>query len=218
MTHSRVHVGGTSRPLGWGIITLAAIALLTGCTAATTADDAAPATQSSRVATPSPSQATPEAVDSGPTPAATPTSSQAPDSGPTEAPDLPVVEGKLDEDVELPTGVSVSVTSVRATSVKAETPGETSGPAVKVVVAVTNDSEDTYDVDSAVVALYTPDGELGIPTLAGGTDVLSGTLKPGAETRGTYVFMLDPAKGRDIIVSVNYAAGEPVAEFTGRSS
>ncbi len=137
--------------------------------------------------------------------------------GPTEQPELPIVEGEIDEEIELSTGFVVALGSITTTTVEAETPGDVAGSAVAVVVSVTNTSSETQSVDSAVVTLETPEGDLGIPTIAGGAAPLGGDIAPRESAEGRYLFMLDPADGRDITISVNYAAGEPVAQFTGRT-
>ena len=91
------------------------------------------------------------------------------------------------------------------------------GPALRVSVAARNQSGEPQEVDSAVVTLITDDGEVGVGTTAGSPSPLSGMVEPGATVSGTYVFMLDPASGRNVTVTVNYAAGEPLAVFTGRT-
>ncbi|WP_232225430.1 hypothetical protein [Leucobacter salsicius] len=155
------------------------------------------------------------------TPASQPAPPVKPESagsvGPVEQPELPAVDGELDETIKLSTGFTVALDSISATTVKAETPGDVAGPAVEVVVQVTNVSKEPQRVDSAVVTLETDEGDLGIPTIAGGASALKGELAPQESTKGHYLFMLDPAEGRDISISVNYAAGEPVAKFTGRT-
>lgn len=144
---------------------------------------------------------------------------QAPDDptheGPTAAPALPEVNGELEEAIALPTEVTVSLTSITSTRLTAETPGEVTGPAVIVEVQVTNDSEAPQTISSATVSLAAEDGEMGIPTSADPNDPLHGEVAPGATAEGVYVFMLDPADGRSVTVSVNYSAGDPVAVFTG---
>lgn len=193
-THAGFNVRGR-----W-LIACAVTALLgaTGCTAAPDAGSqtpGSPASNSSPSTTPAPAGSV----------------------GPTEQPELPLEEGALDEQIELSTGFVIELDSVTTTAVEAETPGDVSGPAVEVVVTVTNTSSETQSVDSAVVTLETPDGDIGIPTLAGGAVHLAGEVAPRASAEGRYLFMLDPADGRDITISVNYAAGEPVARFTGRT-
>lgn len=137
--------------------------------------------------------------------------------GPTEQPDLSVLTGKIDEKIKLPTGVEVTLKSVTTTNVEVETPGDIAGPAAVVVVTVTNTSAETQNVDSAVVTLETDDGGLGIPTTAGNAAPLKGDIAPDSSAEGRYLFMLDPASDRAVTISVNYAAGEPVAQFTGRT-
>lgn len=135
--------------------------------------------------------------------------------GPTEAAALPTTTAPLDEAIEFDTGVVVEIVAVEPITVAAETPGEISGPALRVRVAARNDSGEPQAVDSAVVTVVADDGELGIGTTAGSPSPLSGVIEPGGTAEGTYVFMLDPAAGRDVTVSVNYAAGQPLAVFTG---
>lgn len=138
--------------------------------------------------------------------------------GPRTPAPLPTETAKIDEPVGFETGISVELASVKAASVTAETPGEVSGPAVVVSIRVTNDSTDSVNLDSAVVTLSADKGGYGVGTTAGSPKPLSGNLKPGASADGKYVFMLDPAKGRSVSISVNYGAGEPVAVFTGKTS
>jgi hypothetical protein len=87
-----------------------------------------------------------------------------------------------------------------------------------VTVSVTNDTTGSIDLSSAVVNLSAVDGEYGVGTTAGSPRPLTGDLAPGGSALGTYVFMLDPAAGRDVNVTVNYGAGEPVALFTGKTT
>lgn len=141
----------------------------------------------------------------------------APEGPKTPAP-VPTESAKIDAPVDFETGVTVSLKSVKSTTVTARTPGEISGPAVVVTVAISNDSTDTVNVDSAVVSLTADKGGFGVGTTAGDPKPLAGDIAPGKSVTGTYVFMLDPAKGRSVTVSVNYGAGEPVAVFTGKSS
>ena len=104
------------------------------------------------------------------------------------------------------------------TDIKPETPGEYAGSAVVVNVSVRNDSDSVQSVDSAVVMLSAADGEVGIATTAGPNRPLRGNVPVGGKVEGSYVFMLEPAKKRKVTVTVNYAAGEPVVEFSGSTA
>jgi hypothetical protein len=138
--------------------------------------------------------------------------------GPTAAPELPEVQAAADEEIALPTDVVVALSSISTTMLSAETPGETSGPAVVVTVTVTTGSDQAQDVGSAVVSLDSDDGVVGVPTWAAPYAPLEGEVAAGETVEGTYVFMLDPAAGRSVTVRVNYSAGEPLAVFTGQTS
>ncbi|MET4099763.1 hypothetical protein ABIB37_002000 [Agrococcus sp. UYP10] len=201
---------------------------LTGC-GPTSADPAATAVASE---TPDASQtpaasAAPDASDppaTGPTIPPGATAVPAPGAGatpgpdgPTEAAALPTTTAALDEAITFDTGIVVEIVAVDPITVTAETPGEMDGPALRVSVAARNQSGEAQEVDSAVVTLVTDDGQVGVGTTAGSPSPLSGMVEPGATVSGTYVFMLDPASGRDVTVTVNYAAGEPLAVFTGRT-
>lgn len=137
--------------------------------------------------------------------------------GPTAAPELPVVEGSSDEQIDLDTEVAVTIDEITTTTVTAETPGDMAGTAAVITVTVANASSEAVNVDSAVVSLEADGGEHGIGTNAGDAAPLTGDVAPGDSATGTYLFLLEPAHDRDITVSVNYAAGEPVAQFTGRT-
>lgn len=137
--------------------------------------------------------------------------------GPTEQPTLPVVDGQIDEDIELDTGIVVSLSSVSVTQVEAETPGDVAGDAVVVIVEVTNKAAEVHSLDSAVITLETSDGEYGISTIAGDASPLGGELAPNESAEGRYLFMLDPVHDRNITINVNYSAGEPIAQFTGQT-
>ena len=159
-----------------------------------------------------------------PSPTATqilpPGASPTPDAGdgPQTAAPLPTQEASVGETVAFDTGISVVIDSVKATTVEAKTPGEVSGPAVIVTVTAKNGTKEAQSLESAVVMLSAQDGEPGIGTTAGDPQPLSGSLEPGKSATGRYVFMLGSAAGRPVSVSVNYAAGEPVAIFTGKVS
>lgn len=170
--------------------------------------------------------ATPLAPSSSPTstssPASSPTGTWSPSpddtTGPTAAAPQPTSSAALTEPVTFTTEITVRLVEVEALSVTAQTPGETTGPAVRVTVDVTNNSDAAVDVGSAVVTLMGDGGDYGVGTTAGSPSPLEGTTPAGGTARGTYVFMLDPAQGREVTINVNYAAGEPVAVFTGRTA
>lgn len=192
-------------------LTLLCAPAFTGCTNSSSTDGGASASASASVS---------DVVNPGPPPTPTgtwtPAASNAPE-GPTAAASLPTRSATLTGSVAFGSKVTVRLTDVSAIAVKGVTPGETSGPAVRVKVTVTNGSTAAINLDSATVSLVTDKGDPGIGTTAGNANPLQGRVAPGATGSGTYIFMLSPAKGRSVIVNVNYAAGQPIAVFTGRT-
>lgn len=205
MTRVRSRIFARRRKLGTLHATAAGAAVAISCLLLTGCVGSPDSTASSGAALPSPSGTWTEPA------------TDAPEGPQTPAP-LPTESAALDQTVEFTTGVSVAVTEVAAISVTAATPGEISGPAVRVTVQVTNASTASINLDSAVVNLTAEDGAYGVGTTAGDPQPFSGDIAPGASATGTYVFMLDPATGRSVSVSVNYGAGEPLAVFTGKTS
>ncbi len=201
---------------------------LAGCGSAPAGPAATPVVSatpdSSQTAGPSPTAEASDPPAAGPTIPPGATAVPAPGAGatpgpdgPTEAAVLPTTTAALDEAIAFDTGIVVEIVAVDPITVTAETPGEMDGPALRVSVAARNQSGEPQEVDSAVVTLVTADGQVGVGTTAGSPSPLSGVVEPGGSVSGTYVFMLDPASGRDVTVTVNYAAGEPLAVFTGRT-
>lgn len=152
-----------------------------------------------------------------PEPEGTSTTDWTPPADP-EAPALTEESGALDAEIALSTDMVVTVDDISTTEITPETPGEYAGSAVVVTVKVANESKRAQSIDSAVVSLVTDDGDVGVATTAGPNEPLHGELAAGDDATGTYVFMLDPTKGRAVKISVNYAAGEPVATFAGELS
>lgn len=203
------------------VLGIAVLAALTGCGSTPADPSASPSADASQTpaAAPGPSQSgapvgptIPPGATSVPAPGAGATPAA---DGPTEAAALPTESARLGDEIAFETGIVVEIVSVEPITVTAETPGEISGAALRVSVAARNESGRQQEVGSAVVSVIADDGELGIGTTAGSPSPLSGVIDPGGTASGTYVFMLDPASGRDVTVSVNYAAGQPLAVFTG---
>lgn len=194
-------------------------ATLSACTSSDHQSSPSPQTTTSSSVPTAPVQSAVPSDEPTPTPVTTWTPPADPGAeGPTAAPELPTQEAPLDEPVELTTGVTVAIDRVTTTDIKPETPGEYAGSAVVVSVSVRNDSDSVQSVDSAVVMLSAADGEVGIATTAGPNRPLQGNVPVGGKVEGSYVFMLEPAKKRKVTVTVNYAAGEPVVEFTGSTA
>ena len=124
---------------------------------------------------------------------------------------------KLDKPSEAGGGVVVRITDVKAIKAKAQLPGEVAGPAVALTLQVRNGSRQPVDLGSVVVTLLDSDDAPGIEMSAKPADPLSGTLKAGKTTSGTYVFTVGQQRRNPIKVNVTLAGAAPVLLFTGNA-
>jgi len=168
--------------------------------------------------TPSPSvSTTPSASGS---PSATPGDSASPDpSTPAESngPVAPEAEPVApDEVVVAPGDVTISLARIEGVDGEAVTPGEVSGPAVRVTVDITNGGDEPLDLGYAVVNGYygasrTPSSTFTRP----GGQPFSGALAPGQSAQGVYLFSVPLADRGDVTITVDYKIGESTIVFRG---
>lgn len=121
----------------------------------------------------------------------------------------------LDRPVDFGNGVTVRLSSIQPVEAEAKIPGETSGPAVRITVSITNGSDAPVDLGNVSVVLT---GAGGTPTATvTNPDIppLSGSVAPGASASGTYTFTIPAANRDDTVLTVKYAAAVPTAAFTG---
>lgn len=142
--------------------------------------------------------------------------------GPTGSPQtpapVPVQQSTFTKPVVFDSGITVRIDSVTAGTVKAKTPGEVSGSVAIVHVTAENGSSSKQDLGSAVATMTASDGTYAVPTFSSPFSPFTGSIKPGARQEAVYVFLLDSAAGRKVEVTINYAAGAPLAVFTGTVS
>lgn len=120
----------------------------------------------------------------------------------------------LDATSDSGTGVGVALSGIEATTTEAELPGEVAGPGVKVTVTVTNDSAAAVDLGNVVVDLQDSAGTPAIPMTVGASP-FTGSVASGATATATYVFSVPSSYTNPATITVTYAAGAPVAVFTG---
>jgi hypothetical protein len=113
------------------------------------------------------------------------------------------------------TGVSANVTSVTAVKTTAQGPGEISGPGVRVVVVLDNDTSKAIDLDTVVMTVSDAKNVPGSPMSASGSQAFHGTLNAHAKATGIYVFDLPTGHRNPVTVNFSYSASAPVALFVG---
>jgi len=121
-----------------------------------------------------------------------------------------------DQTVQAPDGVAVRLAQVEHVEGEAVAAGETSGPAVRLTVEVTNGTDAPLDLSYAVVNAYTgedraPAGRLVQP----GGQPFEGELAPGESGTGVVLFSIPDADRDDVTVAVEYAPGTSTVVFRG---
>jgi hypothetical protein len=144
-----------------------------------------------------------------------------PTAAPTDADEPPASLSPvaLDSPAAVGDGVTAEIVSLEAIDATGVGPGNVSGPALRVTVALTNGT-------AAPVSLGGVDVELASgPDLAPAPSVNDASAAPfrgdvaaGDTATGVYVFSIAAGDRSDVTVSVGYQAGAPILVFTGDAS
>ncbi|SDO31401.1 hypothetical protein SAMN04515671_0527 [Nakamurella panacisegetis] len=114
--------------------------------------------------------------------------------------------------------VSASIVGVNGITAEARGPGEIAGPAVAVTVEIENKSARSIDLSRVTVNVTNSKGNPASPLSGPPTAPFSGTLKPGGQSQGTYVFSVGAGQRSPIGISVSYSTDAPVLMFVGNAS
>lgn len=121
---------------------------------------------------------------------------------------------KLDKPSKTGTGLSAELVRIRAIEAEAQLPGEIAGPALAITIEISNSGDQAADLSTVVVTLLNSDDAPGNEMSATPAKPFTGTLDPGDQVRGTYVFTV--AKSKRNPITLNVTIGEaPVLVFTG---
>jgi hypothetical protein len=122
----------------------------------------------------------------------------------------------LDETGDFGTGLSVRLVGIEAIEGEATTQGEIAGPALRVELEMTNDSDEPISLERVQVEVtYGEDRTPGIELSESGTVPFAPSVAPGDSTTGTVVFVV-PVDQRDLVqVVVTQTAGAPIIVFEG---
>ncbi|QEE60495.1 DUF4352 domain-containing protein [Salinibacterium sp. dk2585] len=145
------------------------------------------------------------------TPSATPSSTpvERDADGGTPPADDAAEEVPVGEQVELGAGVTAEVTDVVPFAAEGRGVGETSGPALRFVLVVTNGSGNPISLDGASVNLYYGDDTTPASPLLNdeSADPLGGELAPAGTARGTYIFSVPEDQHDSYRLEFSHAAG-----------
>ena len=202
-----------------------AVVLAGGCSDPAPAET--PGTPGGAVTTPGAVTSAPPTSSAATTPGATPgaesssaTTEPSAEGEPSVEPSRPLETAppkKLDQPTRT-AGAVVSLESVRATTVKASTPGERSGRGVLVRLRLRNSSSTTLDAAFVQVGVTDPTGTAAILVDGPPTERVTPSVRPGRTVEGTYAFVTDDRPTDVVTVSVYVTEGQPVVTFRGRPS
>lgn len=112
-------------------------------------------------------------------------------------------------------GVAVQVTNIAAVTTEARFPGEIAGPGLAVTVRVVNSGSTPVDLEGAIVDLRGANGERGIEMSGGPSSPFAGSVAPGGQAVGVYVFTIPEDQRNPISVRFSYSAQAPTVLFAG---
>ena len=129
-------------------------------------------------------------------------------------PELPAVD--LTAESDRAGSVVVSLPLMESVGGKATLPGEVSGEALRVTIRVRNNSAAAVSVDTVVVNAYRGEERIPLESLISpGGRPFTGSVAPGAEATGVYLFLVDVSDRSDVTITVDLKAGTPASVFRG---
>jgi hypothetical protein len=113
------------------------------------------------------------------------------------------------------TGVSAQVVSSRKISTRASLPGEISGAAAEVKIELSNGSSRPIYLGNVVLNGRDAAGTPLVEMHSDPSAPVSGSVAPGKQATGTYVFALPANYRNPLTVSISYSVVAPIAIFVG---
>ena len=112
--------------------------------------------------------------------------------------------------------MTAKISKVAAITATARGPGEISGPAVALTLAITNGSAASISLANSVVNLYYGATQVpGIPMSGPPSSPFAGALGAGKTASSVYVFTIPVADRANVLITISYSPSAPVVQFTG---
>lgn len=150
---------------------------------------------------------------------AQPTAVEAPEPGQTEPIEKPptTAEVAFDESAGVTDDLVVEVVSVEAVEAGRDIPGETAGPAVKVVISIENRGADAVDTSGVSVNLsYGGDSQIPAPeVIDDASSVFPASIPAGGTGEGTFLFAVPLDSAGNVRIMIDVLAAEPDVVFSG---
>lgn len=139
-----------------------------------------------------------------------------PDNEATDQPTRPTpATVEIDQAAEPADGVSVELISFEAIEATAAVPGEVSGPALAVTVAIENGSDDDILTSSVIVNLYYGPERTPANILVNPREEFPETLPAGESAQGRFAFTIAVSERSDVLIEVDLSLDMPVVLFEG---
>ena len=184
---------------------------------ASTADPSAPSEQSQSEQSPSEQSSSEQAPPPATTPVPPPSAG---DINQTVAAVEPttLAPASFQQAVTVDPQVTATVDGVQRVDATGRGVGEISGPALAYTVSITNTGSGALDLGAVSVNVQDESGAPFSSIDGDPAKPLSGSLEPGQSAQGVYVFTLPADFSGPTTLSLAYAAGAPIALFTGVAS
>lgn len=118
---------------------------------------------------------------------------------------------------EVKSGLTASITKMKAIEGEAQGPGEVAGPAVQFTLVLKNTSDEELPLRTTVVNLYYGTDKTPASELQTGSAPLPATVAAGGQATATYVFQV-PTKQRDnVLITVDYSVDVSLVAFKGKA-
>lgn len=207
---------------GWAVVAavVAAVIAIPVVLAVTMSQPNATAAAGTDSATPTPSAASGTSTSPAVTPDAPASASAEPSTDPDADAERPIAPEQIpvapDEPATGGDGVVISLAGVEAVQGEGGLPGEVAGPAVRLRIAITNGAPAPLDLSGVAVNAYRGADRLPFSPLSEpGGSAFTGTLAPGETAEGVYLFSIPEADRGDVVIAVDYAAGQATIVFQG---
>ncbi|TWE11815.1 hypothetical protein [Rudaeicoccus suwonensis] len=137
--------------------------------------------------------------------------------GKTPHPTITAATASFDTSVTYPTGVVLTITSIKQAKETGQGPGVfANAPITEVTVKFTNGSKSTINLEQVVVQMtYGSPARIASPVYNTSAVDFSGSVRPGASQTATYVFSIPSAGLKHNTMTVDFDGTYAAADFTG---
>jgi hypothetical protein len=150
------------------------------------------------------------------TPTGTASAMPAPSGTPSVDPSVPAAPVPITQPASISPGLTAAITKFEAVQGEAKTPGEVSGPSVRVTVTITNSTTAKASLATTVVTAYygdshTPALELSAP----GGSPMPAEVAAGQSATGVYIFTIPVDQRGKARIMVDYSVAVQPLVFDG---